>query len=92
MHVVPSRDKVKDLFKQCMLPTNVPGLNPVYINDLLYEKLSFTYHLNDQKLRGINAFFAWGLRPLVSVWDQILKWESTLLNRENVKTKMLRHH
>ena len=87
MCVVPSRDKVKELFKQCMLPTNVPGLNPVRINDLLYEKLSFNYCLNDQKLRGINTFFAHGLGPLVPVWDQILKWESALLNREKYKDK-----
>ena len=87
MHVVPSRDKVKKLFKEYMLPTNVPGLNPVQINDSLYEKLRFTYRLNDQKLRGINTFFAWVLGPLVLVWDQILKWESALLNREKCKDK-----
>ena len=74
----PSRDKIKDLFKQCMLPCNVDGLKPVRINDLLYEKLNFHYKVNDQRLRGINTYIARGLGPLISVWDNILKWETAL--------------
>ena len=81
LRIVPSRDKVKELFKQCMLPTNLEGLKPVRINDLLYEKLPFNYKVNDQKLRGI-TFFARGLGPLASIWDQLLKFESVLLNSD----------
>ena len=68
------------MFKRCMLPENVEGLAPVRINQLLYDKLSFQYKLNDQKLRGINTYFARGLGPLIAVWDKILKWEAFLLN------------
>ena len=41
----PSHEKIKELFKQCMLPVNVEGLKPVRINDLPYEKLNFTTRL-----------------------------------------------
>ena len=74
----PSREKIKELFKQCMLPSNVEVLKPVRINDLLYEKLSFQYKANDQRLRGINTYFDRGLGPIILVWDQILKWETAL--------------
>ena len=73
---LPSRDKIKELFKQCMLPNNVEGLHPVKINALVYNKLSPNYKINDQHLRGINTFFAHGLGPIVSMWDKILKWET----------------
>ena len=56
LHNAPSREKIKDLFKQCMLPSNVSGLKPVRINDLLYEKLSFHYKVNDQHLLSINTY------------------------------------
>ena len=50
------------------------------INELLYVKLSLDSKIIDQKLRGINSFFARGLGPLISVWDKILKLESALLS------------
>ena len=81
---LPSRDKVKELFKQCMLPNNVEGLRPVKINALLYNKLLPNYKINDQRLRGINTFFARGLGPIVSIWDKILKWETALSSVGNV--------
>ena len=37
---LPSWDKVKDLFKNCMLPSNVEGLQPVKINAIVYDKLN----------------------------------------------------
>ena len=64
---LPSREKVKELFKQCMLPNNVEGLRPVKINTLVYHKLSPNYKINDQRLHGINTFFARGLGPIVSI-------------------------
>ena len=79
------REHVKELFKQCMLPENVEGLKPVRINDLLYEKLSFHYKVNDQHLHGINTYFTRGLGPLISVWDQILKWETALSSDKQKK-------
>ena len=58
LRTLPSREKVKDLFKKCMLPCNVEGLRPVKINLLVYEKLKPNFKVNDQRLRGINTFFA----------------------------------
>ena len=81
----PSREKIKDLFKQCMLPCNVNGLKPVRINDLLYEELTFHYKVNDQHLHGINTYIARGLGPLISVWDNILKWETALSGEKEKK-------
>ena len=34
--VTPSRDLVKDLFKEINGPDNVKGLEPVHINDVIY--------------------------------------------------------
>ena len=85
LHNAPSREKIKDLFKQCMLPSNVSGLKPVRINDPLYEKLNFHYKVNDQHLQGINTYIARGLGPLISVWDNILKWETTLSGEKEKK-------
>ena len=68
-----------------MLPSNVEGLKPVRINDLLYEKLSFQYKVNDQHLCGINTYFPQGLGPIISVWDQILKWETALSGNHKKK-------
>ena len=81
----PSREKIKDLFKQCMLPCNVNGLKPVRINDLLYEKLTFHYKVNDQHLCDFNTYIARGLGPLISVWDNILKWETALSGEKEKK-------
>ena len=39
LRVLSPRDKVKEMFKQCMLPSNVEGLQPVKINSVVYEKL-----------------------------------------------------
>ena len=75
---MPPHDKIKELFKDCMIPINVDGLNPVKINSLVYDKLNVTQKVNDQKLRGINTFLTRGLGPLVAVWDTLLKWESGL--------------
>ena len=80
LHSGLPRDCIKELFKQCLLPENIPGLTLVKINELLYVKLSLDSKINDQKLCGINSFFARGLGPLISAWDKILKWESALLN------------
>ena len=82
--VLPPREKVKEMFKQCMLPSNVDGLQPVKINSVVYEKLKGSFRVNDQCLRGLNTFLARGLGPLVSVWDKILKWETALCHKDTV--------
>ena len=48
LHTLPARDKVKELFKNCMLPSNVEGLQPVKINSIVYDKLDPSYKVNDQ--------------------------------------------
>ena len=87
LHNLPSRDKVKELFKNCMLPSNVEGLQPVKINAIVYDKLNANYKVNDQRLRGLNTFITWGLRPIIGIWNNILAWETALNNSgsENVK-------
>ena len=55
---LPAWDKVKELFQNCMLPSNVEGLQPVKINSIVYDKLNPSYKINDQRLRGINTFLA----------------------------------
>ena len=43
--------------------------------------------MNDQHLRGINTFLTQGLGPIISIWDNILAWETALnkYDSENVK-------
>ena len=69
----PSRERVKEFFKQCMVPINVDGLNPVRINEILYAKLTFEEKLNDQKLHGINSF-------LYEDWDRSFPFGINYLN------------
>ena len=84
---VPSREKIKDSFKCSLLPDNVEGLQPVKINEVLYMRLPFSVKLNDQRLRGINSFFARGLGPIVSVMDSLIKLETSLPETKNVSVQ-----
>ena len=65
LRVTPSRDEIKLLFRDCLLPENVEGLQPVRNNEILYQNLPFNAKLNDQKLRGINTYITRSLGPLV---------------------------
>ena len=87
LRVLPPRDKVKEMFKQCILPSNVEGLQPVKINSIVYEKLKGNFRVNDQRLRGLNTFLVRGLGLVVCVWDKILKWETALCNKGNISVK-----
>ena len=83
LRTLPARDKVKELFKNCMLPSDVEGLQPMKINSIVYDKLNPSYKINDQWLRGINTFLAQGLGLIVSIWDTILSWETALNKNDN---------
>ena len=58
MHTTPKHEKIHELFRDTLIPPNVEGLAPVHINEMLYQKLPFKAKLNDQRLRGINTYFA----------------------------------
>ena len=83
LHSLPSRDKVKELFKVCLLPENVQGLQPVCINQLLYDKLPFSFKVNDQRLRGMNTYICGGLGLIVGVWDALLEIETMISSAES---------
>ena len=78
LRVVPSWEKIKDLFKQTLIPENVEGLKTVKINDLFYQKLPFKAKIQDQRLRGLNTYFARGVGPLVAVIDLLIRFEAML--------------
>ena len=69
----PSRKRVKEFFKQCMVPVNIDGQNPVRINELLYAKFTFEEKLNDQNLRGINSLDISGPTKRTYVLEKNLK-------------------
>ena len=71
--VAPKKEKIKEMFKQALLPENIPGLSPVCINDLVFRRLSADMRYNDLTWRGINTFFSRSIGPLVSVLDKLLK-------------------
>ena len=88
----PNREKIKELFNETagQNPENVQGLQPVKINELLYQRLLFKAKVNDQKLRGMNSYFLHGVRPLVSLLDCLLHFEahtSTEGNQLKSRTK-----
>ena len=78
LRVTPAREKIKDLFKNTLYPSNVEGLEPVRINDMLYQSLPFTAKVADQRLRGINTYFTRGIGPLINVLDTLISLESFL--------------
>ena len=67
MRNTPKREKIREMFREALVPENVEGLLPVRINQILYQRLPFKARVNDQRLRGINTYFARGIAPLVSV-------------------------
>ena len=88
LHTRPPREKIKDMFKECMLPSNVEGLQPVRINAIVYNRLSSEMKQNDQKMRGLNTFLARGLGPIMNVWNNMLKWEASLSEQSNLDIKV----
>ena len=43
------------MFCECLGPENAEGLQPVKINEILYQNLHFRAKVNDYKLHGINT-------------------------------------
>ena len=78
MRVPPKREAIRDMFKEALLPENVDGLLPVKINEVLYHRLPFRAKINDQRLRGINTYFARGVGPLLPAMDTLIKAECAL--------------
>ena len=72
------KDKIKEMFKQSLVPQNIEGLHPVHINELLFQKLPFKAKLNDQRLRGTNTFLACGAGPVASVFQDLCRFETLL--------------
>ena len=77
-HVMPPCDKIKEFFKNTLLPENVDGLKPVHINEILYQKLPMRAKVNDQCFWGINSYFTHGVGPLISMLDQLVTFEAEL--------------
>ena len=75
MRVPPKREAIREMFKEALLPKNVDGLLPVKINEVLYHRLPFRAKINDQRLRGINTYFARGVGPLLLAMDSLKKAE-----------------
>ena len=99
--VPPKKDEIKEMFKEALVPVNVEGLHPVKINESLYRKLPLKARINDQRLRELNTFLAWGTGPLAAIFNELCNIETLLncecknkihLNEENVlvigKTKV----
>ena len=59
--------------------SDIPGLKPVKINDLLYRILPLSAKINDQKLRGINTFLCRALGPLICTLDSFILSEQNMM-------------
>ena len=80
----PKREQIKELFRDTLMPLNVPGLSPVKINEIVYQRLSFKGKVNDQRLRGINTYFTRGICLILSVLDSIISMEAYLSNKGEI--------
>ena len=58
-------------------PPNVEGLQPVKINEILYQKLPLKAKINDQRLRGMNSYLLAGIGPLISILDGLIDFEAS---------------
>ena len=74
----PKREQVKSMFKECLCPSNVEGLKPVKINELLYKALPSRAKISDQKLKGLNTFISRAMGPVVQVFEQLCTLEAEL--------------
>ena len=79
LHVTPGREIIKNMFKDCLVPDNVKGLQLVKINEVLYQTLSLKGKKQDQKLRGINTFLARGLGPLIALLNDFVVIEGKMI-------------
>ena len=71
----PKREELKEMFKDCLCPRNIEGLQSVRINEALYKYLPKSAKINDQKLKGINAFICRSMGPVIHIFEQLCKME-----------------
>ena len=76
LRVCPAKPETKELFKNCLIPGNVEGLNPTRINELLYARLPYKAKEIDKKLKATNTFLTRGLGPLMALLDTFIKIEA----------------
>ena len=72
---VPKRSDVKEMFKSCLCPANVKGLQPVKINESVYKILPPRAKVANQKIRGITTFITRSLGPLLPIFENLCKIE-----------------
>ena len=74
-HKVPKCSDVREMFKSCLCPENVDGLQPVKINESVYKILPTRAKVADQKIRGITTFITRSLGPLLPIFENLCKIE-----------------
>ena len=72
---VPKCTDVREMFKSCLCPENVEGLQPVKINESIYKILPARVKVADQKIRGITTFITRSLGPLLPIFENLCKIE-----------------
>ena len=77
-HVPPKREETKKLFDNSLCPENIQGLQPVWINEMLYKTLPKSAKIADQKLKGINTFIARSMGPVVKTFENLCQVEAEL--------------
>ena len=76
LRTCPSKNDTKGYFQKCLVPSNVEGLNPVQINEMVYPRLSFKAKDSDKKLKSFNTFFTRAAAPLTTILDYLIKIEA----------------
>ena len=77
-HVPPKKDDINYMFKQALVSINVEGLYPVRINEPVFRKLPLKARIQDQRLRGLNTFLAWGVGPVLSIFNDLCQMEAAV--------------
>ena len=89
MRVAPSREVIKGMFKEIVIPDNIEGINPVKINEVLYQSIPFHAKVEDQCLRGINTYLQKGVGILTFLLDRFIEIEGTLCTDNPTKPNIV---
>ena len=74
----PDKDKAKEILASCLRPANADTQKPVLVNEEIFKKIGQPGRDADQPLRYLHNAIVKSASPIVTVWDQLLKAESTI--------------
>ena len=81
---LPSREEIKQLLEDCCRPENCDAVCKVWVDDEIFQRCGPSGRSNDQDLRYINHSLTRGAQPLVSLWNELIREESSVQDNKSV--------